>query len=235
MRANRRLMRFVRWEMHTARIGLATALVSTVMGLGACGSKENESQQARAAPVSAVSQTADFRGDVLASAAGYRNWVRVSDGPQWAPELCLPPQGVKGPRFSESKDANTHGRKLYYLFCNQHQYYYLIGNGASQQSAAPVGLTIVKEAHRPNELDGTHPGTPKQEIVSRGGKMYEPGPITSLFVMTKYDAATPGTDQGWVYATLDAAGQEVTGIGVIASCVECHRDAKHDRLFGLNR
>lgn len=235
MRANRLLMRFVRWEMHTARIGLATALVSTVMGLGACGSKENESQQVRAAPVSAVSQTADFRADVLASAAGYRNWVRVSDGPQWAPELCLPPQGVKGPRFSESKDSDTHGRKLYYLFCNQHQYYYSIGDATPSESGTPVGLAIVKEAHQPVELDGTHAGTPKRETVSRRGKAYETGPITSLFVMTKYDAATPGTDEGWVYATLDAEGREVTGIGVIASCVECHREAEHDRLFGLNR
>ncbi len=77
--------------------------------------------------------------------------------------------------------------------------------------------------------DGMH------ETASRGGTTYEPGPITSLFVMTKYDAATPGTDQGWVYATLDAKGREVTGIRVIASCVKCHREAKHDRLFGLNR
>lgn len=221
--------------MRTARLGLATALLASVAGLSACGSKESESQQVRAAPASAASQTADFRANVVASAAKYSDWVRVSDGPQWAPELCLPPQGVKGPRFSESKDANTHGRKLYYLFCNEHQYYYLIGNGASQQSGAPVGLAIVKEAHQPVEVDATNAADAKQETALRGGKTYEPGPITSLFVMTKYDATTPGTDQGWVYATLDASGKEVTGIGVIASCVECHREAKHDRLFGLNR
>ncbi len=54
-----------------------------------------------------------------------------------------------------------------------------------------------------------------------------------LFVMLRKDHSTPGTDQGWVYATLTPDGKTVTSAGRVASCMECHVRAEHGRLFGL--
>ena len=53
-----------------------------------------------------------------------------------------------------------------------------------------------------------------------------------LYLMLRTARATPGTDEGWVYATIRADG-EVTAYGQIPSCVECHRRAGPDRMFGL--
>jgi hypothetical protein len=51
--------------------------------------------------------------------------------------------------------------------------------------------------------------------------------------MYKLDAKTPGTDEGWVYGTVTPDGKDVTCAGRVASCMGCHADAPHDRLFGL--
>lgn len=51
--------------------------------------------------------------------------------------------------------------------------------------------------------------------------------------MMKLDPKTPGTDDGWVYATLAADGRTVTAAGRIESCMKCHRETKTDRLFGM--
>ena len=51
--------------------------------------------------------------------------------------------------------------------------------------------------------------------------------------MVKLDPSTPDTDAGWVYGTVSADGKQVNASGRIASCMKCHQQAKHDRLFGL--
>ena len=51
--------------------------------------------------------------------------------------------------------------------------------------------------------------------------------------MFRLDAATPDTDEGWVYATVSPAGQ-VTAAGRVASCMGCHEtSATHERLYGV--
>jgi hypothetical protein len=50
--------------------------------------------------------------------------------------------------------------------------------------------------------------------------------------MFKLDAATPNSDGGWIYATITADGQ-LTAAGRIPSCIGCHVEAEHDRLFGV--
>lgn len=66
------------------------------------------------------------------------------------------------------------------------------------------------------------------------------GDPTGLFVMLKVGgptnasptaAAPADTDQGWVYATISPAG-DITAVGRVASCMECHKSASYDRLFG---
>lgn len=75
---------------------------------------------------------------------------------------------------------------------------------------------------------------PIAKVKSKAGdKYYRAGPISGLFVMMKLDPSTSGTDQGWVYATLDETKKNITALGRIESCMNCHKDAPHDRLFGL--
>ena len=68
-----------------------------------------------------------------------------------------------------------------------------------------------------------------QDEDGRAWRAAERGP---LFVMLKLEPDTPGTDQGWIYATVEPSG-EVTSAGLNASCIECHVDAPRDRQFGL--
>ena len=58
----------------------------------------------------------------------------------------------------------------------------------------------------------------------------KPGDPTGLFVMTKVGGE--GTDAGWIYGTIGPEGT-VTSAGLVATCMGCHVDAPHDRLFGL--
>jgi hypothetical protein len=51
--------------------------------------------------------------------------------------------------------------------------------------------------------------------------------------MFKLEPGTPGTDAGWVYGTVTPDGKQVTSAGRVESCMGCHQDAPHDRLFGL--
>jgi hypothetical protein len=50
--------------------------------------------------------------------------------------------------------------------------------------------------------------------------------------MLRTSKETPDTDEGWVYATVQADGA-VTAYGQIPSCIVCHRRAGPDRMFGL--
>ena len=56
---------------------------------------------------------------------------------------------------------------------------------------------------------------------------------SDLFIMFKLDPKTPQTDNGWVYGTVSADAKNVTSAGRVKSCMDCHTEAKHDRLFGL--
>jgi hypothetical protein len=77
------------------------------------------------------------------------------------------------------------------------------------------------------------PGRVPDHVVQLpGGALATLGAPTGLFVM-EHD----GTDRGeasWTFATIAPDGT-VTGEGRIASCIDCHRDAPHDGLFGLHR
>jgi len=70
-----------------------------------------------------------------------------------------------------------------------------------------------------------------------GGTRYVAGEALGRYVMIKYadvaGAARPGTDAGWVYATVGTDGRIVQA-GKIESCIACHRSAPHGRLFGLS-
>lgn len=68
--------------------------------------------------------------------------------------------------------------------------------------------------------------------AEREGEEWVPGDFVGLYLMLRTARETPGTDEGWVYATVQADGA-VSAYGQIPSCVACHRRAGPDRMFGL--
>jgi hypothetical protein len=112
---------------------------------------------------------------------------------------------------------------------------------------------VVKEAWAPEEItdDGGKLGPVTRRVkvrvgdrlvehedqflpyARREGHLYHAREKAGLFVMFKVDPGTPDTDEGWVYGTVTADGREVTSAGRVGSCLGCHQQAPHDRLFGL--
>jgi hypothetical protein len=101
----------------------------------------------------------------------------------------------------------------------------------------------VKEAWLPEEVEGSFGelealGRRKGDRVPylrEGGRWFHAREKAGLFVMFKLEPSTPGTDDGWVYGTVTADGKQVTSSGRVGSCMGCHKDAPHDRLFGVTK
>lgn len=182
-----------------------------------------------------------FDKQLQAVAKEYKSYRPVDSDLRWAPTSCIAP--IRGDRskpgqarLSASKDDETHGRKIYFLFA-KHQRAYL---GLAEKPQTE-GQAIVKESWTPEEatpeefkqfqLDAAY-NTPIP-FVRLGDKLYKAGKQRELFIMLKLDPKTEGTDQGWVYGTVMPDGKTVTAAGRIESCMGCHAQAKKDRLFGL--
>jgi hypothetical protein len=201
---------------------------------------------------------ADFHEGLLWIAQTYRSFGQVDDRMGWAPALCAGPALPPELRLSDSKDASTHGQKLYAMFAAFKE------NGSYVKPGQPsrAHQTVVKESWVPEEVPDD--GKPLQPAIRRyrhfdparacsseyqgevieqkylpyarkNGKLYRAAKQADLFIMYKMDPETPGTDRGWVYGTVTADGKTVTSAGRVASCMKCHVDAPHDRLFGLPR
>jgi hypothetical protein len=202
------------------------------------------------APQDSATLPGPFEDRLLEIARSYESYGRIDPAARWAPAYCAAPTPhPTEPSFSRSSDADTHGQKLYWLFANGRT---LLGGYVVRGRPSPVGQVVVKEAWIPEEVtDGTQPkpltrtvhirsgdGFVEQEdsflpYARKGGRLYHARERGPLFVMFKTEPGTPGTDEGWVYGTVTPDGQRVTASGRVASCVGCHRDAPHDRLFGL--
>jgi hypothetical protein len=195
---------------------------------------------------------------LLEIAREYKSYVRVSNSANWAPERCMlpPPDGVL---TSLSKDDGTHGKKLYFLFARNDKDYAAIGwhiyekDAETKPFAAAVGQVIVKESFKPVKItdprDIPPPPKPNPSDPSRGlneardlpdeytrdkdGNLFRTGDPAGLFIMAKLaKTEKPGTDAGWIYATISPDLKEVTAFGRIDSCMECHTKTTRDRLFG---
>lgn len=160
----------------------------------------------------------------LAAADVYLGWGRVDDLQRWAPFDCRLPPGSR-PQPDLGADA-PHGRKVYYL--------YALDRAAYVENRDVSRQVVVKEAWAPREVprdDAVSPGHPPQCAAEHDGLCVQPGDFRGLFLMMRGEA-TPDTDAGWTYATVDPRG-EVTASGRIAQCMGCHEDAPHGRLFGV--
>lgn len=183
------------------------------------------------APAVTMENDPAFHARLLEIAATYEGLARVDDELHWAPFLCRQPMPSQ-PRRSASPDPDTHGRKLYYVFAKDRTGY-LQRDG---KPPAPVGQVVVKEAWSVEEVPATTSYDRTQSPVrylKQDDRLYHAKEKAGLFVMFRLDPATPGTDLGWVYGTLDADGARVTSSGRVQSCMGCHTQAPSERLFGI--
>jgi hypothetical protein len=169
--------------------------------------------------------------EIIASIAReYGTYRRVSDHAGWAPFLCREPSSRVLP--SETPENSPHGQKLYYLFAREADDYIRLP-WQNKGTTAAVGQAIVKQTFHPRAVSPGEATRPGRDYATRDGVVYTTGEAAELFIMTKLDPETPGTDQGWVYGVTDREGRNVLATGRIASCMGCHERAPHDRLFGL--
>jgi hypothetical protein len=168
---------------------------------------------------------ARFEKRLLQIVGEYREqYPIVVHGLQWSPTMCLPPPLS----LSEARSDAPHGDKLYYPYVKLAEPY---SKGADRPQ--PVGQVIVKEAWFAEEVEENVSITTAS--AQRDGKTYVPGRPAGLFVMFKEDPASPGTDDGWVYGTVTPDHKRVTFAGRGTSCMDCHREAKPDRVFGVRK
>ncbi len=210
---------------------------------------------APAAPVAPVVNDPAFHAKLKEIAATYETYGRVDDTLRMAPILCrIPAPGELKPsvaRFSASGDAATHGQKLYYIFASIPSVYRKL----TKEREELEGQMLVKQSWTAKEVNGDEaqtvvdtPGALNDAQKSLGndvirdrvipyakkdGKLFHAETKSSLFVIYKADAKTENTDAGWVYGTLTPDGKTVTSAGRVQSCMQCHQDAPHGRLFGL--
>lgn len=187
-------------------------------------------------------QPAPWDATLLDIAREYPHWHRVSDSANFAPTDCRIPAPA-GVLRSRSGDEDTHGRKLYFLFAKvPHDYRFLadpspVGQAIVKQSwaAVEVPAASVPKLERTGPMDRAVPAEYRAETRADGEHWFRTGEQRELFVMLKLDPSTPGTDRGWVYATLAADGSRVLGSGRLESCMKCHTEDTSDRLFGMYR
>jgi hypothetical protein len=171
-------------------------------------------------------------------ALNYESWFRVDEWNRWAPELCA----VRPAQARISADEAVHGGKLYYLYA---KYRDAFVDGIDKPQ--PQGQVIVKESFHAVELGanekvdevGRLVGIPQGPygvaVAEKDGKRWRPGKPYALFMMIKGRESDPDADRGWRYATTSMDGKTVYTNGRVASCMECHARAPHDRLFGLQK
>ncbi|MGH7131370.1 MAG: hypothetical protein ACREJO_05435 [Phycisphaerales bacterium] len=72
-----------------------------------------------------------------------------------------------------------------------------------------------------------------RDIAFERGSRLVTGKPYARFIMIQYAQERAGTDEGWVYASVSPSG-DIFQSGCVASCMHCHTDAPHGRLFGLH-
>lgn len=186
--------------------------------------------------------------------AAHERWGRVDDRARFAPFDCrLPPPSAA--RFSASEDAATHGAgKLFTVFALAPEDYGFPGyvfppdRGPEGQPcpgcdahralvAAGVRQVLFKDAYealREPPPDGTYAdrdGPRGLWPAMRDGVAFHPGRSLGDFMLILLDPTTPGTDEGWIYATATPEGT-ITSAGLVAPCMSCHQQ-QAQRFFGI--
>lgn len=201
--------------------------------------------QAEEAPPLIASPQGVVEQDIRTVATQYWAWDRVSDAINWAPQGCVIWR-TEHVFESSSEDKSTHGSKLYQLFSRLPKNYLELTGQAEEdniRSDSPmrsgIGQVVVKESWKPvavSEQEASEANSEKEPLVyaeSPMGQKFRKGDFAGLFIMMKYDDPPIPADDGWVYATVAPDRTTILQSGRIDSCMGCHQNAPHGRLFGL--
>lgn len=207
---------------------LPLVLLGVTLACWACSSASEGANTAAPGPqaTGTAEQEGPWDARLLAIAADCRTYTKMANDPHWAPTMCRAPMHSSA-FISKAEEGSAHGRKLYFLWVKDAPAYpsprWREDSQSGKAAIQPAGQALVKESFHPGE--GANPTDPKAPRTL--------GAKADLFVMFKVEPNTPGTDLGWVYGTLSADGKKVTSAGRIESCMGCHENARHDRLFGM--
>ena len=177
----------------------------------------------------------ETEAQLRAVARTYLKSQLVNPEPWVAPTQCFMP--ATAALLSEAKASSPHGGKLYYLFARDRKP--LVHKAESK--AQPVGQFLVKESWVADTVTDDKPQSVYKHASGKSlsgrawheGKTLQVGDPLDLFIMLKQDPKTPHTDDGWVYAVVSRDGHTISHAGQIQSCIDCHQDAKHDRILGV--
>lgn len=201
--------------------------------------KESSSQPPATQVAVAAGEIRPFDARLLEIANSYKNYPRFNDHLVVGPTLCAPgfTSSDTKPmmRVSASQDSTTHGRKVYWLYVKEAAPGSAPGDYVAAGKPNPIGQVTVKESWVAEEVKPGDKNADTSALAYHNGRTYHAGTRADLFIMYKLDPQTPGTDQGWVYGTVSADGKTVTSAGRLDNCIQCHKDAPHDRLFGMVR
>jgi hypothetical protein len=175
---------------------------------------------------------------LLAIAGSYGAFARA-DGTHWSALDCsAPPDDTS--HVSVAAAGSPHGRKLYTLRIFDFDAYtkdtkqkpppadaHRLAKGAPVPGTEQV---LVKVSYLPtDDRDKAAWGVASATFE---GKTFYPGELRDLFVMYKPTDKSKKTDGGWLYGTVSPDRKKVTSAGLVKSCMGCHEDAPHGRLFG---
>lgn len=177
---------------------------------------------------------------VIDIATHYERWGRVDSSMRWAPLDCMlhmPPKA----RISAGRGTKAHEGKLYSVFAKDPVAYGFKASmmipGTPDPFPGAIGRArqvLVKEAYHPRKLAPNERPSHLGMLgpVEKDGETWVPGDRAGLFITLELPADTPGTDQGWVYATVDADRKTILQAGEIPGCMDCHTK-RPGRVFGL--
>lgn len=254
------LARVQRQRRERGRLGLTASVVVAALA-AACSHADlrggpgplPSSASGGAAPAlgpAAGELDARFVADVQQAFAEYKAWGRVDDEMRWAPFLCRMPQPGR-PTMSAAEGEGGHARKLYSLFARDHEAYVSLGNPDAPRTRPSSPQIVAKESYLPelvaspgkeqdpnagSALSSAGPEGDHFHPYARGedGQVYRASTLVGVYFVIEKPGELLGTDDGFVYGTVTPAG-EVTSAGRVASCMGCHAQAKHGKLFGSPR
>jgi hypothetical protein len=169
-------------------------------------------------------------------AASYQMAQLINPRPMPAPVLCASGSETVPPviRASKATPKSAHGGKLFYLFAKQAR------SLRDPSKGQAVGQYLVKEAWE--SVGATASRSPLTVQHASGqwvenstvvkGKLLTTGKALDLFIMLKEKPNTTNTDSGWIYAVVSRDGKTIREAGPIQSCINCHEDARNDRILG---
>jgi len=212
---------------------IATGLGATFLGAWMRSALAEEPNASTASETKQAGQK--FHARLLKIANEYPSYGHVDEELRVAPTLCDDPSrsGRRRrvpayPRLSAAGDEASHGKKLYFLFAKNRPAYVELNKDSDLD-----GQVIVKESWTTKEWLKKGAAANSSKPKTKGEKTHSPVEKYGLFIMFHAGADTADTDQGWVYGTVSADGKTVTSAGRVKSCMECHEQAPHGRLFGI--